>query len=489
MKKLIIIILIFCSNYIYSSQINGHVSLDNVSNKNGIIIKFKPLSPSSVYIETVSNSKGFFNTTVINGLYNIVFEKIGFKTCILKNQFISRNRSLEYITLSSNKIINISGEIFGNWKNTNTYVVNGKSTIPIGETLNIEHGTEIKFDGYHSIIVNGNINAIGNESSYIKFTSNKLNPTNKDWNQIKINATSTNSEMKFCIVEYGKKDNGTGDGIINISGKLNIENCIIQHCDQTGIYAKDNLTDLDISNNNIVNCKYGIHIETDKKIDIRGNKISNIRTSGITVGPHSNSVKISNNKISNCEGYGIQSWSSILINNNVLFDIGSKLNIYSIMIIGGKPEIRNNTIFNNSCGIGITGSKFFNPQPIIDSNIFYNNTYFGIRSEGNSMPQSVKYNLFKDNGIGIGNNLPIGVGTIITTNINGSNSDTFFNIFPLTNLRPTNSSITNFQLLKLNSDAINAGNPSHRNEVDASIIDIGANDFNENIRNNQISEI
>jgi parallel beta-helix repeat protein len=489
MQKLLLLILLFCSNFIHSSQINGHVSLDNVSNKNGTIIKFKPLSPSSVYIETISDSKGFFHTTVTNGLYNIVFEKIGFKTCILKNQFISKNSSLENVTLCSNKVIDISGEIFGNWKNTYTYVINSNSTIPKGETLNIEHGTEIKFNGYHSIIVNGNINAIGNKTSYIRFTSNKLNPTNKDWNQIKINATSTKSKMKFCIVEYGKRSNGPGDGIINISGKLNIENCIIQHSDQTGIYAKDNSTDLNISNNNILDCKYGIHLETNKKINIRGNKISNIHTSGIIVGTHSNSVKISNNRISNCEGYGIHSWSSILINNNVLFGIGSKLNIYSIMIIGGQPEIRNNTIFNNSCGIGITGSDFFNPQPIIDSNIFYNNTYFGIRSEGNSKPKSVKYNLFKDNGFGIGNNLPNGVGTIITTNINGSDSDTFFNIFPLTNLRPLNSSITNSRKLKLNSDAINAGNPLHRNKIDASIIDIGANDFSGNIKNNQISGI
>ncbi len=73
MKKIFSFILLLLSLVSYSSEINGSVFLDNVSDHIGIIIKFNPVSPSAVYTDATSDSNGLFNLTVINGTYNISY--------------------------------------------------------------------------------------------------------------------------------------------------------------------------------------------------------------------------------------------------------------------------------------------------------------------------------------------------------------------------------------------------------------------------------
>jgi hypothetical protein len=474
MKKTLPILLLLFSTCSYSSIINGSVFLDNTADHSGIIIKFNPVSPSAVYAESTSGTNGSYNITIVNGIYNISFEKNGYQTYTLNNQFISTNSTLANVTLNSNAVVTVSGNVSGNWTNTNTYIVNGDITIPLGETLTIEPGTKIKFNGYYSLIVNGTLNAVGSESNYIRFTSNSTSPTNIDWNQILINTYSTASQLKYCIVEYGKKDNDDNIGIVHVLGELNIENCIIQYSQETGISARGNTKTINILNNTISNCSYGITVVLGKSANIIGNKIFNINLIGMHIGLDSNSTIVQNNQISNCGFYGIQSWSDIVINNNILYNIGSNISNYAIIIVGGKPLIKNNTIFSNAGGIGIYSSDYFSPNPIINSNIITNNTNYGIRSEGTPKPALVTYNLFYNNGLGTGNNLPIGVGTVVTTNNNGINADTYYNIFSSPNLASTNSLDSNFCVLNSNSDAINAGDPAITNNFNATIIDIGA---------------
>lgn len=474
MKKILSIFLLLFSIFSYASIINGSVFLDNTADHSGIIIKFNPVSPSAVYAEGTSGTNGSYNITIVNGIYNISFEKNGYQTYTLNNQFISTNSTLVNVTLNSNTAVPVTGNVSGNWTNTNTYIVNGDITIPLGETLTIEPGTKIKFNGYYSLIVNGTLIAVGSESNYIRFTSNSTSPTNKDWNQILINTSSTSSQLKYCIVEYGKKDNDDNIGIVHVLGEMNIENCIIQYSEETGISSRGNTKTINILNNTISNCSYGIAVALGKSANIVGNKIFNINLIGMHLGTNSNSTIVQNNQISNCGLYGIQSWSNILINYNILYNIGSNLSNYAIIIVGGQPLIQNNTIFSNAGGIGIYSSDYFSPNPIINSNIITNNTNYGIRSEGTPKPALVKYNLFYNNGLGTGNNLPIGVGTVVTTNNNGINADTYYNIFSSPNLASTNSLDSNFCILNSNSEAINAGDPSLTNNFNATIIDIGA---------------
>ncbi|HEU4788155.1 MAG TPA: T9SS type A sorting domain-containing protein, partial [Flavobacterium sp.] len=124
-------------------------------------------------------------------------------------------------------------------------------------------------------------------------------------------------------------------------------------------------------------------------------------------------------------------------------------------------------------------------NPIINSNIIMNNLYYGIHSQGINKPDSVSYNLFYNNGSGIGNVLPVGVGPIITSNINNTPADAYYNIFVDPKLEATTLSDTQFCYLTAESPAINAGDPLITNN--GSIVDIGAKELVGNLSNGEFS--
>jgi hypothetical protein len=489
MKKILPLLLLLFSIFSYSSEINGSAFLDNSSDHSGILIKFNPVSPSAIYTEDTSDSNGLYSTTVINGVYNISYEKTGYQTYTLTDQLISTDNTLTNVTLNSGATVNVTGNVSGNWTNNNTYIVNGDITIPTGQTLNIEKGTEIKFDGYYSLIVNGTLKAIGDETNIINFTSNKTNPTNKDWNQIRINSSSISSEIKYCLIDYGHEADYGDTGLINIGGDVVILNSKIKNSEGTGIkivlnYAGDVLID----NCEISNCDYGIYNSGIGNILISNNKIFDMSLIGVYENTYDSQTIISDNIVYNCPYNGVISHTDITIERNILYNNGNgNSNGAGIFIGGGTPMISNNTIFSNRNGIGIYDNDFYNPEPIINSNIIINNNEYGIKSQGVPKPSLVAYNLFNNNTNGVGNNLPSGVGTAITNNTNGTDSDAYYNIFSFPQLISTNPTDSDFCELNSNSDAINAGDPNITNNYNSTIIDIGAKEGSESLSINEFS--
>jgi hypothetical protein len=468
MKKTLLILFLLFSIFSYSSEINGNVFLDNTSDHSGIIIKFNPVSPSAVYTEGPSDSNGAYNITVINGVYNVSYEKNGYQTYTITDQLISNDNTLTDVTLNSNTAVSVSGNVSGNWTNSNTYIVNGDITVPSGQTLNIEQGTEIKFDGYYSLIINGTLKAIGSENNIIKFTSIKTSPTNKDWKGIQINDINTMSELKYCIIEYGNDKNNDQTGLIEIKGDVKIENSKIRHSSGVGVRISHNHSgDVTVKNSEIHDCTSGVYSSGSGQLIVDDSSIYDISEIGIRSWPDSEYTAITNNRISQCL-YGINSIGDILINRNIIFDNS----FYGLFVLDGKASIQNNTFLSNKNSIGITENDFYNPDASINSNIFLNTVELDIRSLGDFKPSLVAYNLFYNNS-GIGNNLPVGVGSVITTNINGTDSDTYFNIFSPPNLISFNPSDENFCKLDTNSDAINAGDPNITNNYNSTVIDIG----------------
>lgn len=493
MKKYLLYLLLLFPFFMFSSNVDGNAFLDNESNHSGINIKFIPVSTSAEFSEGFTDLNGLFNISVISGVYDISYEKSGYQTYVLNQQFISSDVTLSDVTLSSNPIVYVSGDVSGNWVSTNTYVVNGNINIPSSQTLSIEENTEIKFQGYYSLQVNGTLNAIGTENNYITFTSNNSNPNITDWNQIIFNPSSTNSIMDYCIVEYGKEDFSNDDGIIRIttSGGVQIKNCIIRFSDEGGVSTNNQADNVLISNNVIYDCDVGIYVNggsnsANYAINIIDNDISNGRI-GIASGLNLDSTVIQNNYI---HGFlvGVNTYSNLTFKNNIIYNNGGsgsgQFNT-AFWIGNGQPKIINNTIINNANAISIWDS--WDPNPILNSNIIAFNSGRGIYSVGANQPSLVTYNLFYNNGLGIGNNLPAGVGTVVTQNINGTDSDTYFNIFVDPNLASTNQNDSNFCELLPSSEAINAGDPNIYNPFNSSIIDIGAREFGDNLSVNEFS--
>ena len=462
MKHLLLFLMLY-STFGYASEINGIVFLDNTTDHGGVVIKFNPVSPSAVYVEGISNSNGEYNVTVVNGVYNISYEKTSYQIYTIADQLIYSDVTLNTVTLNSASAIIVSGNVSGNWSNNNTYIVNGDIFIPQNQTLIIEPGTEIRFNGYFSLIVNGTLKAIGTENNRITFTSNNTNPGHNDWNQIRFTYLSASSEINHCIIEYGHLPDFDATGLIEIAGGVTILNSIIRHSQGTGIkvaggYAGNVL----INNCDIYECEYGISSSGVGQLDISYNRIFDHSLIGIYEGTSSNShVVISHNIVYNCPYSGIITHNDITISRNILFNnaIGNSYGA-AIFVGGGTPMISNNTMFSNQNGVGIYDSNFFLPHPIINSNIIINSNGYGIFSQGEPQPALVAYNLFDNNTNGVGNNLPVGVGSVITTNSNGTGSDAYYNIFSSAQLISTNISDPDFCELNSNSDAVNAGDPN-----------------------------
>jgi parallel beta-helix repeat protein len=473
MKKITLHIFLFLTSFIYAADVTGNVFLDNQTDFQNSTITFTPVSPSAVFGEVNTNSNGSFSTNLSNGVYNIKYHKDGYLTYELFDILINESMILNNVTLSSNNLVVVNGNVSGLWTKGNTYKVTGNITVPTGETLTIQEGVDIKFDGYYSLIVNGTIIANGTANNFVKFTSNSTNPTNKDWNQILINSFNS-STLDYCIIEYGKKDNDENEGVLSIKGNLILSNSIVRNSEETGVSIRSS-GNVSLKKNEIYNCSYGAVASGIGIIIFDSNHIYNNQFFGISVGLNSNSVLVKKNIIHNCNYIGLSVSSDIKVERNILFN-----NPYGVFVCYSKPTIINNTIMFNQNGIGLYDNEIYKiTNPIISSNIITNNLHYGIHSQGVNKPDSVSYNLFYNNGSGIGNILPVGVSPIITSNINGTPADAYYNIFVDPKLETTTLSDKQFCFLTAESPAINAGDPTIKTTGD--IIDIGAIELGGNL--------
>lgn len=101
-------------------------------------------------------------------------------------------------------------------------------TIAAGATLTIEEGTDVEFENYTKLIVNGTLKVDGTSSDKVTFTADSKG----DWYGVVFNSgASSSSYMKHCIVEnayIGIKIDGSDP---------TIEYCEVKNADLKGIYV------------------------------------------------------------------------------------------------------------------------------------------------------------------------------------------------------------------------------------------------------------
>jgi len=318
----------------------------------------------------------------------------------------------------------------GPWNLTGSpYTVIGDVTVPTGETLTIEPGVQVKFDGYYRIIADGNLTAVGLDTSRIIMTSNMPFPSPGDWGSIKINSTGR-VEIIYCDISYGFFG-------IDIEGSSNntIANTNIFFNDFAGIsiWLSSNNT---ITNNGFSNNSwFGLDLWDTTSNTITGNNFTNngIFISGNKLS-HFNSHDISTNNTVNgkplyyykdCSGFdidGISIGQLILANckdinvknleiNNT--DVGIEVAYSSnITIIGnnlsnnwGSIHLEtslNNHIINNNVsssyyfGLGLWSST----NNVISNNNISSNNFIGINIVS-SLNNVIIDNDILSNGLGI----------------------------------------------------------------------------------------
>ncbi len=121
-----------------------------------------------------------------------------------------------------------SGNQSGTWTTDSApYPVVGEIIVPPDQTLHIEAGVVISFEGHYKFTVNGTLLAMGTESDSIFFTTD--DPV-MGWHGVRLTELQSGSSLIYCRIEYGKTSGSNfpdqhGGGIM-----LHGSNAIVDHC-------------------------------------------------------------------------------------------------------------------------------------------------------------------------------------------------------------------------------------------------------------------
>lgn len=95
----------------------------------------------------------------------------------------------------------VSGHINSDTTWNGIVYIEGDVIVDAGVNLTIEPGTDVRFNGYHSLYIEGNLFANGASGNLINFTSNLSTPTRGDWKHLRVNATGY-MNMSYCKIAY-----------------------------------------------------------------------------------------------------------------------------------------------------------------------------------------------------------------------------------------------------------------------------------------------
>jgi predicted outer membrane repeat protein len=177
-----------------------------------------------------------------------------------------------------------AGDINGTWTSSSSpYLIEGDISIPSGQTLTIEPGVLVEFQGHYTLFVQGRLVAVGTETDNITFTINDTtgfydpNSPLGSWYGIRfVNTPIQNDSSKiiYCKLQYGKALGtewymNAGGAVCSIDfDKIIISNSLFSNCSATrsggAIFTWQ--SDLSIDNcefNNDLTINYGGAIRCD----------------------------------------------------------------------------------------------------------------------------------------------------------------------------------------------------------------------------------
>lgn len=317
--------------------------------------------------------------------------------------------ALESIYLISAQTIIPAGDVSGTWTKANSpYRIQGDITVPKGQTLTIQAGVAVEFQGYYMINIKGNIRAIGAPGDTILFTRkdtlgfHNMEIGNGGWNGIKFdNSDETmnpgdTSLFTYCKFEYSKSIipgdmwSNIGGGVIfmwNFS-KIAILNCVFRMNQSRACGGAILVTAA--GSPSIINCSFirnkalsgggAILLQYASKPVIRGCLFYRNQSfiDGGAIWSHVGKGIIMNNIFSNNRSN--QFGGAIYLNGSNEFIIGNLIvNNYAKATGGGIklddawPLFFNNNVCNNHAGGGGGGIEFWG----LCNADFYNNIIWG----------------------------------------------------------------------------------------------------------------
>jgi hypothetical protein len=343
------------------------------------------------------------------------------------------------------------GNVSGTWTLSGSpYIIEGNIIIPKGQTLTIDPGVNIVFDGQYKLDVQGKISAVANATNMITFTC--TDTVNAKWSGIRFdNTVSTNDTSVFYYCTIMHSDSGA---IYSSSfSKIKISNSIISNNVSTngaGIFldhAGCLITDNNFSHNNTsggIGCGGAIYINS-------GSNLCNISNNSFTFNSSSSSGFFPNN-------YGgaiyITGSTDINISNNI-FNSNTASNDGGAVYINSCSNICNitdNAFTTNSSanggGILVIGSQEINA---IQNSFSQNNA----SNSGGGIYIKDSYVYLKKNNITSNTAATVGGGICIKNSLLSSTTNPYFDSNIISDNNVVNGSGSGIYLSNVNSRLYN----------------------------------
>lgn len=137
--------------------------------------------------------------------------------------------------------------------------------------LTIESGTTLAFNDRTSLNIGKNypasLIALGNASEPILFTSSSTNPQPGSWQGLLFhtNNISTQTLVKYAIIDYAGQTVNNTEGAINTQTPLRLENSLIRNSNTYGLYCYQGVSISNVKWNTIQHCnKYPVSIDVNQ---------------------------------------------------------------------------------------------------------------------------------------------------------------------------------------------------------------------------------
>lgn len=323
------------------------------------------------------------------------------------------------------------------------YIVTGDISVAYGNSLVIEAGVTVRFQGTSALQVGGTLIARGNEADKIIFTRDSADSY---WGYILFMNSSTDaaydgdgnytggSILEYCVVEYAGGSSVDYNGAVRLdSAHPFINHCLIRKNKASGIRAR-NLSGLLKIYNNTITGSLGRGINVNGETAIIFNNIISKNTAGEGEGGGIEANKFTGQITKNLIRDNIAYVGGGIYVSNGTFTISDNVIIENtasgygagygggIRVQTGKANISNNILSNNTA-VAEGGGISLNSIAIINNNSIVNNNAKTISAANVIYASQFNYNT-------VTNNIPIGStgscalkvsGASLYTNVNSNN--------------------------------------------------------------------
>ena len=353
---------------------DGSCFLEYQTNHQGSRILFSAVSPGAVTDSIFTINAGYFLKYLYPGDYNIDYFHYGYESFEILGQSIYSAITLPDVTLSS-LFQQLSGGLSGILEAGDYFVV-GDIFVSAADTLIIEPGVVLYFEGACGFTIEGMLSAIGSEDDSVKFipAASVLY-----WKGINFESSASDSSvLEYCVIRRGD------DSGIELTGcSASITHCLIT--ENTG-YDGGGIACWDYSHPAITNCAITGNTALNGPSSIDGNGGGIFLKNNCS--PQISDCVISQNS-AHLRGGGIYCINSsnpimenCLIDSNIINcmgGLGGGISCFESSLVIVNCSIIGNSTGNYSTGRGGGISFFLSTNPSIDSCIINGNssTYEG----------------------------------------------------------------------------------------------------------------